>query len=95
MSTGDVGSSSLHGCVNQYLYIDLASRPHPSRYGLIFCAAICAGYLTDESCSQSMMHGRVLFLRHTASKARGRTVSSVRCSGRPGVWETWRIGACG
>lgn len=55
MSTGDVGSSSLHGCVNQYLYIDLASRPHPSRYGLIFCAAICAGYLTDESCSQSMM----------------------------------------
>lgn len=40
---------SLHGCVYQYLYIDLASPLllHSSRYRLVFPAGICAYNLTD------------------------------------------------
>lgn len=40
---------SLHGCVYQYLYIDLASPLllHSSRYRLVFPAGICAQNLTD------------------------------------------------
>lgn len=40
---------SLHGCVYQYLYIDLASPLllHSYRYRLVFPAGICASNLTD------------------------------------------------
>ncbi|MED6249099.1 hypothetical protein ATANTOWER_009273 [Ataeniobius toweri] len=40
---------SLHGCLYQYLYIDLALPLllHSSRYRLVFPAGICAYNLTD------------------------------------------------